>query len=476
MKFFYFLILIIFNFLLCFNAYSDGSMCISKGLNTQAENLDKLLSTSESIVQQAQILHAQSNMGDFCQRNLILRYLNSIQKAPMNCSTLPMSELEKLADDARSSGHFYNDWEKALISTKKTRLEIVTGKDDLEISSDKKVEISETKRNLEHNFNEVANKVSTSTIDSKLLIYCGIESLSSIFTCKKALNFIEQNASPKGMLRLMIPDAWKLIYETDKFNEGIEKVARKLQKEIKDHSSSRTSNIWDDLANSFKSSGLSTTEAEEGVWAILAIISNGGQNTKTRVGEIESSNKSDELSFIAKAMSALDYLKQKNGLPLYSYPSNIKTFCDSAKPYHFWMSAYLARELVKKNIVGVDDAIKYSFLAEKGYQLNRNLLSSWGSGKVTNALSAEPYGPIHDVIRMDLANAAAGAIFGAKSAKNKSNEEINLDVSIISLLKKSNPHASLPNSGTLSELNTYMQFNNVFVPDTALDSLWSPDK
>ena len=69
--------------------------------------------------------YAAHEIGDFCERNMIVRYLNSIDQAPENCETLPLDQLESYADE--KSAQINNKdkslevWQNVLISTPKSR-------------------------------------------------------------------------------------------------------------------------------------------------------------------------------------------------------------------------------------------------------------------------------------------------------------------------------------------------------------------
>ncbi len=92
------------------------------------------------------------------------------------------------------------------------------------------------------------------------------------------------------------------------------------------------------------------------------------------------------LGYISTAMTYLDIKKSAQGNGLYSYPSSIQTSCDNSKPYHFWMSAFLARrvtQITQNPNAGVDAA----FIAEKAYQFKSHLGGAKsGQSYISNAV------------------------------------------------------------------------------------------
>lgn len=147
------------------------------------------------------------------------------------------------------------------------------------------------------------------------------------------------------------------------------------------------------------------------------------------------------LGFIAAAITNLDYKRDREELPLYSYPKEVKTSCNNSKPYHFWMSAYNARELVNKDGFSAETARLASFATEKAYQITRNSRFSANSNSTLSNITTYPvYSPTSQIVRTDLAYAAAGANYGS-GAKT----QVNVDQTLTKLMKAT-PNFAVDNS------------------------------
>jgi hypothetical protein len=85
------------------------------------------------------------------------------------------------------------------------------------------------------------------------------------------------------------------------------------------------------------------------------------------------------------------------------------------KPYHFWLSAYLARWLVNKGY-SPEVAQMATFIVAKGYQVNRDLNNAGGG--LDKILSKSSFHPTNQVIRLDLALSSSGAVYGSLVEKN----------------------------------------------------------
>lgn len=107
-------------------------------------------------------------------------------------------------------------------------------------------------------------------------------------------------------------------------------------------------------------------------WTTLAVIAIGGANTGIKVFDMIRGPENAivtkvALTTIAAAAPYLDYLGRARG-HIYSFPKNIKTSCDYGKPYHFWMTAFLAYRLTKEN-GNVPAAAAAAYISQIGYQM-----------------------------------------------------------------------------------------------------------
>ena len=485
------------------NIWADaiGGMCV---INPEslipAGNLGEITLLMEGVQKEKVVEYATEDMADFCKRNFILRFLNSQKSAPPNCSILSLKELEKIANDKIKSLDKYalDSWDLSLISTENSRNQSVDvfqnnksvasyGKrlsynfDTISTISNDRYDIIFKK--LKNDLDNSESIISSSNQNMMKTVACAKTALFSLISCKSSLDFVEKTATPRifknqnvtnivFQAKVLTPEAWLYVYKNNRLDNALITLAKELQSKLKSGNIDDTGNIFDDLNSHFIADGLTQEEATEATFQILAIISNGGPNTASRIVglDLEALPKSSAIAFLSQAMGAIDYLKQKKGFSLYSYPSEIKTKCDYAKPYHFWMSAYLSQELVKNKIATEENAPEFVFLAQKGYQINRDVLSS-GAGKTSKVLSAESFGPIKQIIRLDLSFAAAGAIFGAKQFNNLTPiKQIDVDRATVALLKKAqSTKTEIKDSDSF--LQKYSAWNEQFAPDEALRAL-----
>ena len=100
---------------------SQGQVC-----SAGKQSYETLLKVSKETLKQSHIGYATSNMADYCQRNFLLRFINSRKKATPDCEAKSTEELEKLAlaltveisDDLLEN----HPWNFGLIPTEKTAI------------------------------------------------------------------------------------------------------------------------------------------------------------------------------------------------------------------------------------------------------------------------------------------------------------------------------------------------------------------
>lgn len=220
----------------------------------------------------------------------------------------------------------------------------------------------------------------------------------------------------------------KKILTDSKATEGLRKAAIKMLAQQKNKISS-ASNLLDDLKNSFIEAGLSKTEADTRTWDTLGALAATGPNfakrwsrhsspfmgQKMNLKNIDDNPNAFLLQIIAEAIPTLDSKKaaEHQGQP-YSLPSGVSFECDIGKTYHFWMTAYLSRQLASEGSSS-EAAASSAYIANLGYQLSREAYA----GKELKVKDMERFGATENGIRMDLVLAASGAKFGAASTKKQ---------------------------------------------------------
>lgn len=460
-----------------------------------------LSNSSKEILKTVNLDYAQTKMPEMCRRNLMLRYLNSIDQAPPNCETWPLEKLEAFVD---KNIRVADQWNLSLLSTPNTREASFKSyynwdkscsdcPDPHDFQNLEKVErffSVPKKENTERalailqkmqNSNSMEAKSPSLNDEATKAIFCVKEAIFRIITCVKGLDLIAAKTKvihPAGYgLTFSNIDLWKKIYSSNKYDEGLRLVALKIADRVKNKIPAKA-NIFDDLQESFLASGLGKADAREAAIDTLGLVSNGGPNTLRRAVKVglEYSQKSLALGFIGNALAYLDIKKQESSGSLYSYPSDVVAKCDNAKPYHFWMAAYLGKEL-KKSGFSDEDAESTVYLANQGYHLKRDIgyVQRNTSGDPTpqgpskNAiLTRSPFDPAHQIARTDLAYAAAGAVFGARDGKLA----VNVDNIILKLIENASVETPLSKQEALalSIPESYLRWSKIFSPGTALDA------
>ncbi|MBL7544183.1 MAG: hypothetical protein JNL11_10215 [Bdellovibrionaceae bacterium] len=250
---------------------------------------------------------------------------------------------------------------------------------------------------------------------------CAQVSLMDVISCTRAVKLVLEEARFSGN-NIIYPKIWFDSVRNEKFRAGLKELALlMLQRETE---ISTSSNLYADTFASFKKVGLSNQEAEDFSWKTLALYGNGGPNTGMRLISYSLAPLEQQslvsLSIIGTEISLIDYKNKLKGNHHYAFPPEISGSCLSPKPYHFWLNAFIARDLVQKGF-SPDVASSASFIVAKLYQLNRQLNNT--AKNVETILNKGPEHPTIKVIRMDLTLNSGGAIFGSSHGTTKMNLE-----------------------------------------------------
>ncbi len=252
------------------------------------------------------------------------------------------------------------------------------------------------------------------------------EGEQSIFVSKKGLGFALGAPMPSSMVTAA-PVIKKILTDSNA-TEGLRRAAIKMLEQQK-RKIDGTSNLFDDLKNSFMEAGLSKIEAESKTWDTLGALAATGPNfakrwsrhsspffgQKMNLKNIDDNPNAFLLQTIAEAIPKLDSQKAtEHQGHIYSLPSGVSFECDIGKTYHFWMTAYLSRQLTSQGS-SPDAAASATYISNLGYQLRREAFA----GKELKVNEMERFGAIENGIRMDLVLAASGSKFGAATAKNQ---------------------------------------------------------
>lgn len=499
------------------------------GLNALKDHLLQLKLDASKIEKQAQVDLAKNDSGLFCQNNMILRYLNvnpwDSSSANFQCTEMPQEQLEKYTEgtmmvDIRNRFSVESGprqpWLNSLIMNESAQKLAYLDPDaadsfrqQIRRNSPNEVLVSAIDAHFEKNLDnqirllnesnsettvfssvtpEMVDRAMTSRETSADNIAlqagaCADFNLSNAIGCTKALKRIQETAAPKFFRNLayMPLKAWKtLISSEKKYKEGLRLASLKLSQKIKDRDTSG-SNIFDDLNESFIKSGMSKEAAVDASYNILALYGNGGANLGARANNLASLKGSTScsgdrafnicnyLDIIGKSIPTLDYMNMKKGLKPYSFPKNVDGKCNTNKSYHFWMAAYLSRELTKEG-VDAKTASTASYISAVGYQINRDLgVASNSSVAIgANTIKKSTFDPVYNVIRTDLAYAYNGAQFGSQSNL----QNLSVDKSLVTLLShsaESTPDSVTKNTSLFDRIGRYQNFKEVVAPKSLLN-------
>lgn len=256
-------------------------------------------------------------------------------------------------------------------------------------------------------------KKSSNLSSTKKIAACAyVGKLTSIPSCTKNIETIIQYAKPsggKGGGTAALP-SFKRILTSKEYTAGLKTAVLKMHKKFK--SKKVSGDLLSDIRNSFIESGDSNNQADDKAWEVMAVLAASGPNMFTRVADQIGANKNPNaahLATLALMIPHLDTDAMAASPPrLYSLPKGIEFPCDSGKSYHFWMSAYLSRMLVKSGSAP-DDAAAAAYMAEISYQTH-----SESVGRSPDSASRwQRFGDTEVGVQIDLNLAAAGAHYGA---------------------------------------------------------------
>ncbi|MGZ3650701.1 MAG: hypothetical protein ACXWR1_01495 [Bdellovibrionota bacterium] len=293
------------------------------------------------------------------------------------------------------------------------------------------------------------------------------------FECPAALDKVmkmsmpaEDNISEIHLYREILSDK--------KYDEGLRLAALKILNRSKAKNAGGA-NLFGDVKSSFMEAGASDHAAEEMTWKTMGLLATGGANLASRVFAMNTRPpnmpKKISLSVISTLMGHLDALSMDSGHP-YSYPPSVHTSCDSGKPYHFWLTAYLAWELARTGTSPKASAAA-AFLGQKGYQM----MSDTATRDPAKPMTEHFLGPYTNSIRMDLAIASAGAAYGANAGGGRGNSSLDIDEGVKAVVRKSRPVPLLTPAQASALFDSPVRFglewSKLMAPDAAF-SLYLP--
>ena len=324
-------------------------------------------------------------------------------------------------------------------------------------------------------FKNGGNKSQESDIKASLLskyALCATYGLFQAGDCVKALNEIVDLMAPVTNITAL--PILKEVLADSKYGDGLALTALKIIQKIKLNTTSGT-HLYDDLYQSFIDIGLTNNAAENYTWNVLAVYSARGPNMNlySFFAKPETSRTILSLAIIASGINVLDSLSLSSK-KLYSMPKEITTGCDFGKPYHFWLPAFLARKFGKE-LNNSDAAMYASYLSAIGYQMKSKTQDRYPN----RAFMTKAFGLANNKIRLDLAFASAGAVYG-RNLVNGRHDDLNIDQGLLEMINDGQdlPVISLQESEDLFKQNlgieSYFRWKKIFAPDSSLYKHLSP--
>ena len=272
----------------------------------------------------------------------------------------------------------------------------------------------------------------------------------------------------------------KEVIEDQSYVEGASRAALKIMDKVEKYSPTNNAvpgDLFTDICESYQEVGLSQKKAEEMTWKLLAVYSSRGPNIyllKYFTYSLPSSKTLVALETIANSIPTLDALTFASGHP-YSLPKMVFTTANYGKPYHFWMSGYLSREMTKK--YGENAAVAATSIVETGYQMLSKTLGR--EDLFDDILSGGSFSAEANKTRIDLTYGYAGAHYGSICASGSlPNIKIDIDEAIKKSINLTNviPHLSKAEiekslSTKFGKIKMYYRWNSVMNPKTILSNL-----
>lgn len=299
-------------------------------------------------------------------------------------------------------------------------------------------------------------------------ILCAQYGPLNIKYCTSALNSIVELMNPAGGLTLI--SLLQNMLKDDDYNKASTLIASKIDSKIS-KGQTAVGDWYSDVYESFLSLGLKPEEAEEKSYNLIGIISSRGPNIFKLWPFFTSKNAQfyNSMVAISTGIGVLNSVSSKDG-HLYSYPPNVKGYCDNGKPYHFWMSAFLARKMTQKT-GNRKAAISATYLTQLAYQMKSG---SYGRDPA-RSFTVDTFSSANNKIRLDLAYASAGAVYGASVAEKKNlKKNINVDEGMKKLLENADAKEILSQKEAENMwqgfgVKAYLRWRDIFSPDSSLD-------
>ncbi|NUM58721.1 MAG: hypothetical protein HUU56_08830 [Bdellovibrionaceae bacterium] len=422
-------------------------------------NFGDLQNFAENAKLSAQLVQFKKNPKDFCDQQMAIRYLRAPatngEKKPSREQVDSALSANKIQDLTRKTylennilTQKYDNWNRTLIPIEDSRTDITKeisfndpdNKDQETMDLDRALQLlskRESCMEVYHadcyrNYEKKNPPFKTTKVQKGYACYEILGALK-FFSCDKDLDTVSRIATPVS--NVTGRDILMQVMEDARYNEGIRLAALKIASHTKRKVESDL-NLFDDLKKSFIEAGASENDSEEMTWNTLAILSASGANLWQRFISVPYSYDQGQkrLSFyvIAASLPILDHKTSGSG-HIYSFPKEISGSCNTGKSYHFWYTAFLARQATLEN-GNPETAMVSAFQSQKFYQINRGKI---GNGNINNSINSDSMSPTSYVTRIDLAYSGAGALYGAQKATTQVPTKQNTDQVVEALIQSS---------------------------------------
>lgn len=298
--------------------------------------------------------------------------------------------------------------------------------------------------------------------------FCSDLTLSSAASCASGMTRLQEIAKPVHGVTVL--SLWKELVTDPVYFKALKTASLQVLERLQ-ADDSRGSRLFQDLENAVLKETRNPSSAREYAWKTIAIFASGGANAHRRITKTCRHPISAFLYVITNGAPILDRVSAAKGY-LYSMPKEVNSLCDYGKSYHFWMTAYLARRLVKE---GSDPlpAAAASYSVQKGYQFAKR-----DGGREPERSFREPsFSDWNNRRRMELSTSAAAAWFGALSAKGSPK---NLDWSTVeegirqqfrgSEVRSGDPSFQFPGDSDVPRLmSAYREWKKILNPDSSFE-------
>jgi hypothetical protein len=419
------------------------------------DSLDELKKLSESLPKVIGLTTVQ-NIPEFCRVNGFRDLENNINSSNVHDPKNNPWTGNFVAAQDRREAIYHENVTAATISNVQNSVPFTQG------------QIDSCTSEMEANFK---NAVIDADVDKRInrlsaTLFCGELTYKHILACAKSMQSTVNLAMPRSDQNLT--GVWLEIFKDPNYLKVLKKVALQNHSLIIRNETPKN-RLFDDLIEAFNSEIHDKKKATDYTFRLLGALSSNGNNSDSILPCTVPKGFRDAIRMLNLGSVALDRRSAQKGF-LYTYPQQVDSLCDYGKNYHFWMSAFLAREAAKESgdISGAAAAV---FSLDKGYQF----IKSGGGREPSRPFKEGTFSDYNNNIRLDLTQAAAGAWFGARSIQpdspviNRNTFESGMrEVFGGAVLMPKDPNFEFPTEdGPVRMGLTYLKWRKILNPDAA---------